>query len=215
MIGVGPLTDPLAVRAPRVKQPPDIVWRAPSGAAPYPNGWVQPVEAHQPNGLRPSAPKQCLRQLGDARPILRRDGALQLLPQLGQARDSRFSGRRVHGFAWAFLTLVVAVFARSFSGAVGHRFESCGARNWLSDAEITVSFVRGLSTRTCNARSLGARARQSRRRERREVVAAAERAARRSKPHVVASWRSIRAAIGAVHGEPADAVAETDELYDG
>jgi len=31
--------------------------------------------------------------------------------------------------------------------------------------------------------------------ERREVVAAAERAARQIKPHVVASWRSIRAAI--------------------
>jgi hypothetical protein len=51
--------------------------------------------------------------------------------------------------------------------------------------------------------------------ERREVVAAAERAARQSKPHVVASWRSIRAAIGIVRGEPADAVADTDELYDG
>lgn len=51
--------------------------------------------------------------------------------------------------------------------------------------------------------------------ERCEVVAAAERAARQSKPHVVASWRSIRAAIGVVHGEPADAVADTDELYDG
>jgi hypothetical protein len=51
--------------------------------------------------------------------------------------------------------------------------------------------------------------------ERREVVAAAERAARQRKPHVVASWRSIHAAIGVVHGAPADAVADTDELYDG
>lgn len=51
--------------------------------------------------------------------------------------------------------------------------------------------------------------------ERREVVAAAERAARQRKPHVVASWRSIRAAVGVVHGEPADAVADTNELYDG
>lgn len=51
--------------------------------------------------------------------------------------------------------------------------------------------------------------------ERREVVAAAERAARQQKPHVVASWRSIRAAVGVVHGEPADAVADADELYDG
>jgi hypothetical protein len=51
--------------------------------------------------------------------------------------------------------------------------------------------------------------------ERRDVVLAAERAARQSKPHVVASWRSIRAAIGVVHGKPADAVADTDELYDG
>jgi hypothetical protein len=51
--------------------------------------------------------------------------------------------------------------------------------------------------------------------ERREVVAAAQRAARQSKPHVVVSSRSIRAAIGVVHGEPADALADTDELYDG
>ena len=51
--------------------------------------------------------------------------------------------------------------------------------------------------------------------ERREVIAAAERAARNRKPHVVASWRSIRAAIGVVHGAPADAVADTAELYDG
>ena len=51
--------------------------------------------------------------------------------------------------------------------------------------------------------------------DRREVVAAAERAARRQRPHVVASWRTIDAAIGVVHGAPADAVADTDELYDG
>ena len=51
--------------------------------------------------------------------------------------------------------------------------------------------------------------------ERGEVVAAAERAARRQRPHVVASWRSIHAAIGVVLGAPADAVADTDELYDG
>jgi hypothetical protein len=51
--------------------------------------------------------------------------------------------------------------------------------------------------------------------ERREVVAAAERAARNRKPRVVASWHSIRSAIGVVRGEPADAIADTDELYDG
>jgi hypothetical protein len=51
--------------------------------------------------------------------------------------------------------------------------------------------------------------------ERREVIAAAERAARQRKPHVVASWRSIRSAIGVVRGETADAVADTAELYDG
>jgi len=51
--------------------------------------------------------------------------------------------------------------------------------------------------------------------ERREVITAAERAARQRKSHVVASWRSIRAAIGIVRGEPADAVADTAELYDG
>ena len=51
--------------------------------------------------------------------------------------------------------------------------------------------------------------------ERREVVAAAERTARQRKPHGVASWRSIHAAIGVVHGKQADAVADTDELYDG
>jgi hypothetical protein len=51
--------------------------------------------------------------------------------------------------------------------------------------------------------------------ERRDVIAAAERTARQRNSHVVASWRSIRAAIGVVHGKPADAVADTDELYDG
>lgn len=51
--------------------------------------------------------------------------------------------------------------------------------------------------------------------ERREVVAAAEHAARQKKAHVVASWRSIHGAIGVLHGEPADAIVDTDELYDG
>ncbi len=51
--------------------------------------------------------------------------------------------------------------------------------------------------------------------DRREVIAAAERTVRSSKRHVVASWRSIRSAIGVVHGEPADAVADTAELHDG
>jgi hypothetical protein len=51
--------------------------------------------------------------------------------------------------------------------------------------------------------------------ERRDVIAAAERAARNRKSHVVASWSSIRNAIGIVHGAPADAVADSDELYDG
>lgn len=51
--------------------------------------------------------------------------------------------------------------------------------------------------------------------ERREVVAAAERAARNRKAQSVASWHSIRSAIGVMHGKPADAVADTAELYDG
>lgn len=51
--------------------------------------------------------------------------------------------------------------------------------------------------------------------ERREVIAAAERAAQTRKTHVVASWRSIRSAIGVVHGEPADAIVDTAEVYDG
>ncbi len=51
--------------------------------------------------------------------------------------------------------------------------------------------------------------------ERRDVIAAAERAARQRKSHVVASWPSIRNAIGVVRGEAADAVADTAELYDG
>ncbi|MET0792792.1 MAG: hypothetical protein ABW061_14830 [Polyangiaceae bacterium] len=51
--------------------------------------------------------------------------------------------------------------------------------------------------------------------ERREVITAAERAARQRKPQVVASRGAIRAAIGVVRGEPADAVSDTAELYDG
>jgi len=41
--------------------------------------------------------------------------------------------------------------------------------------------------------------------ERRDVIAAAERAARQRKSHVVASWQSIRSAIGVVRGESAHA----------
>jgi hypothetical protein len=51
--------------------------------------------------------------------------------------------------------------------------------------------------------------------ERRDVIAAAERVARQRGSHVVASWQSIRNAIGVVRGETADAVADTAELYDG
>jgi hypothetical protein len=51
--------------------------------------------------------------------------------------------------------------------------------------------------------------------ERRDVIAAAERVARQRTSQVVASWQSIRSAIGVVHGEAADAVADTAELYDG
>ena len=51
--------------------------------------------------------------------------------------------------------------------------------------------------------------------ERRDVVAAAERAAVGQRPHVVASWRSIRGAIGVVKGERADAIEDTAHLYDG
>lgn len=49
--------------------------------------------------------------------------------------------------------------------------------------------------------------------ERRTVIAAAERSAARRRP--VASWQSIRAAIGIVKGEPADAIEDTERLYDG
>jgi hypothetical protein len=51
--------------------------------------------------------------------------------------------------------------------------------------------------------------------ERRAVVAAAERAAAQSHRDVVASWRTVRAAIGVVKGQPADAVEDTARLYDG
>jgi len=39
--------------------------------------------------------------------------------------------------------------------------------------------------------------------------------ARQRSSLVVASWQSIRNAIGLVRGETADAVADTAELYDG
>jgi hypothetical protein len=48
--------------------------------------------------------------------------------------------------------------------------------------------------------------------ERRAVVAEAERTAVRRR--AVASWSSIRAAIGVVKGEAADAVGDTERLYD-
>jgi hypothetical protein len=51
--------------------------------------------------------------------------------------------------------------------------------------------------------------------ERRAVVAAAERAAARSHRGVVASWRTVRAAIGVLKGQPANAVEDTARLYDG
>jgi hypothetical protein len=51
--------------------------------------------------------------------------------------------------------------------------------------------------------------------ERRAVVAAAERAAAQSDRHVVASWRTVRAAIGVVKGQAADAMEDTARLYDG
>jgi hypothetical protein len=51
--------------------------------------------------------------------------------------------------------------------------------------------------------------------ERRAVIAAAELAAVESRPHVVASWRSLRGAIGVVKGERADAIEDTAHLYDG
>lgn len=51
--------------------------------------------------------------------------------------------------------------------------------------------------------------------ERRAVVAAAERAAARTHGHTVASWRTVRAAIGVVKGQTADAIEDTTRLYDG
>jgi hypothetical protein len=51
--------------------------------------------------------------------------------------------------------------------------------------------------------------------ERRAVVAAAERAAAQGHRDVVASWRTVRAAIGVVKGKPADAIEDTAHLYDG
>ena len=51
--------------------------------------------------------------------------------------------------------------------------------------------------------------------ERRDVIAAAERAAVEPRPRVVASWRSLRGAIGVVKGERADAIEDTARLYDG
>lgn len=51
--------------------------------------------------------------------------------------------------------------------------------------------------------------------ERRDVIAAAERAAVEPRPHVVASWRSLRGAIGIVKGERADSIEDTAHLYDG
>lgn len=51
--------------------------------------------------------------------------------------------------------------------------------------------------------------------ERRAVVAAAERAAAHAHRDVVASWQTIRAAIGVVKGQAADAIEDTARLYDG
>jgi len=51
--------------------------------------------------------------------------------------------------------------------------------------------------------------------ERRAVVAAAERAATQAHRDVVASWRTVRAAIGVVKGQSADAIEDTARLYDG
>ncbi len=51
--------------------------------------------------------------------------------------------------------------------------------------------------------------------ERRAVVAAAERAAAHAHRGVIASWRTVRAAIGVVKGQPADAIEDTARLYDG
>jgi hypothetical protein len=51
--------------------------------------------------------------------------------------------------------------------------------------------------------------------ERRAVIAAAERAAAQPHRGVVASWRTVRKAIGVVKGQPADAMEDTARLYDG
>ena len=51
--------------------------------------------------------------------------------------------------------------------------------------------------------------------ERRAVVAAAERAAAHAHRDAVAPWATVRAAIGAMGGQPADAVEDTARLYDG
>ena len=51
--------------------------------------------------------------------------------------------------------------------------------------------------------------------ERRAVVAAAERAAAQAHRDVVASWRTVRAAIGIMKGQTADAIEDTARLYDG
>jgi hypothetical protein len=51
--------------------------------------------------------------------------------------------------------------------------------------------------------------------ERRNVIAAAERAARMPRSRAIVSWRSIRSAVGIVKGEPADAIEDTASLYDG
>lgn len=49
--------------------------------------------------------------------------------------------------------------------------------------------------------------------ERRAIVREAQARARR--PRATLPWSALHAAIGIVHGEPADAIADTDALYDG
>jgi hypothetical protein len=51
--------------------------------------------------------------------------------------------------------------------------------------------------------------------ERRDVIAVAQRATVEPRPHFVASWRSLRGAIGIVKGERADSIEDTAHLYDG
>jgi hypothetical protein len=51
--------------------------------------------------------------------------------------------------------------------------------------------------------------------ERRAVIAAARKAAAEPRRQAVVSWQSIRAAMGVVKGEPADAVEDCARLYDG